>query len=117
MTRIASRLGVTPSAISEQVARLRRMKLVTLDKRGLRLTPHGHAVAEDAVRRPATYPHGNPIPGTGAAIASDLRPPCLGRRRSSLGPRLTDNLRVRPSAGGKLRRAGPPKRAPAPKTA
>jgi DtxR family Mn-dependent transcriptional regulator len=116
--RLAERLGVSRAAVSEKIGRLSRMKLVTTDdERVIRLTPHGKAVAEDAVRRhrmaerflidvlklpwhkaheeaerfqdalseeiekrimamlggPATCPHGNPIPGTGATIATDLR--------------------------------------------
>ena len=116
--RLAERLGVSRAAVSEKIGRLTRMKLVQTDEdRAIQLTPHGKAVAEDAVRRhrmaerflidvlklpwhkaheeaerfqdsmseeiekrimallggPATCPHGNPIPGTGAKIARDLR--------------------------------------------
>lgn len=116
--RLAERLGVSRAAVSEKIGRLTRMKLVAMDdERVIRLTAHGKAVAEDAVRRhrmaerflidvlklpwhkaheeaerfqdalseevekrimamlggPATCPHGNPIPGTGATIAPDLR--------------------------------------------
>ena len=116
--RIARRLGVTRATVSEQVARLAKMKLVDARVRDITLTPHGFAVAEDAVRRhrmserfltdvlkmpwhlahqeanrfqsgiteeieqrmlamlggPATCPHGNPIPGTGAVLDTDLQP-------------------------------------------
>lgn len=116
--RIARRLGVSRASVSEQVARLAKMRLVEVSSRVVTLTPHGHAVAEDAVRKhrlaerfltdvlgmpwhlahaeaqsfqsgisaeiegrmlalldgPATCPHGNPIPGTGARIDPALRP-------------------------------------------
>jgi DtxR family Mn-dependent transcriptional regulator len=117
--RLAERLGVSRATVSEKIARLARMKLVEVDAdRQIRLTDHGRAVAEDAVRRhrmaerflidvlglpwhkaheeaerfqdalsgaveerimamlggPATCPHGNPIPGTGATIPPDARP-------------------------------------------
>jgi DtxR family Mn-dependent transcriptional regulator len=116
--RLAERLGVSRAAVSEKIGRLARMKLVQTDEdRVIRLTAHGRAVAEDAVRRhrmterflidvlklpwhkaheeaerfqdalseeveqrimallggPATCPHGNPIPGTGATLSRDLR--------------------------------------------
>lgn len=115
--RLAERLGVSRAAVSEKVQRLVRMKLVEIDDdRQIVLTPHGSAVAEEAVRRhrmaerflidvlnlpwhkaheeagrfqdaisgeveerimailgdQATCPHGNPIPGTGAKIPTDL---------------------------------------------
>jgi DtxR family Mn-dependent transcriptional regulator len=116
--RLARRLGVTRASVSEQIQRLRRMELVDVAARAITLTPHGFAVAEDAVRKhrlserfltdvlkmpwhlahaeanrfqsgitgaieermlallggPATCPHGNPIPGTGATLDRDARP-------------------------------------------
>lgn len=116
--RLARRLGVSRASVSEQVARLRKLGLVEHEGRALTLTPHGAAVAEDAVRRhrmaerfltdvlgipwhraheeanrfqtgitevierrmldmlggPATCPHGNPIPGTGATMDPKLQP-------------------------------------------
>jgi len=116
--RIARRLGVTRASVSEQVARLLKMRLIDIDRREVALTTHGFAVAEDAVRKhrmaerfltdvlkmpwhvahqeansfqsgitaeieqrmlamlggPATCPHGNPIPGTGATLPRDLQP-------------------------------------------
>lgn len=116
--RIARRLGVSRASVSEQVARLGKMRLLEVRGRELALTPHGHEAAEDAVRRhrmaerfltdvlgmpwhlaheeanrfqggiteeierrmlellggPATCPHGNPIPGTGATIDPKLEP-------------------------------------------
>src|SRR6266852_4012125 len=116
--RISRRLGVTHASVSEQVARLQKMRLVESNARAITLTPHGFAVAEDAVRKhrlaerflvdvlkmpwhlahqeanrfqsgitaeieqrmlsmlrgPATCPHGNPIPGTGAVFATDAVP-------------------------------------------
>jgi DtxR family Mn-dependent transcriptional regulator len=191
--RIARRLGVTRASVSEQVARLQKMRLVESNARAITLTPHGFAVAEDAVRKhrlaerflvdvlrmpwhlahqeanrfqsgitaeiearmlsvlgePATCPHGNPIPGTGAVIDPTLQPLkdfvagetvelvrlledveldtdamryfeehslvpgaritivdvgpdgtmslAVGDTKSSLGPKLTDNLWVRPA--------------------
>lgn len=115
--RIARRLGVSRASVSEQIQRLVKLGLVTVQKRTIELTEHGHAIAEDAVRRhrmaerfltdvlsmpwhlahqeanrfqtgltgeieermlemlggPATCPHGNPIPGTGAVIDPKLR--------------------------------------------
>lgn len=115
---IARRLGVSRATVSEQIGRLAKMELVAVRGREISLTPHGHAVAEDAVRRhrmaerfltdvlgmpwhlaheeanrfqggiteeierrmldllggPATCPHGNPIPGTGATIDPKLEP-------------------------------------------
>jgi DtxR family Mn-dependent transcriptional regulator len=199
--RIARRLGVTRASVSEQVARLQKMRLVETNARALSLTPHGYAVAEDAVRKhrlaerfltdvlkmpwhlahqeanrfqsgitaeiegrmlsvlgePATCPHGNPIPGTGATIDPDLQPLkdfvagetvelvrlledveldtdamryfeehalvpgsritivdigpdgtmslAVGDTKSSLGPKLTDNLWVRPASNGAARKA------------
>ncbi|HVL32102.1 MAG TPA: MarR family transcriptional regulator, partial [Actinomycetota bacterium] len=47
--RIARRLGVTRASVSEQIARLHKMKLIEVRARDISLTPHGHAVAEDAV--------------------------------------------------------------------
>lgn len=115
--RLAERLGVSRAAVSEKIGRMTRMKLVVTDEdRVIRLTPHGRAVAEDAVRRhrmaerflidvlklpwhkahdeaerfqdaiseevekrilsvlgdAVTCPHGNPIPGTGATMPTDL---------------------------------------------
>jgi len=115
--RLSERLGVSRAAVSEKVQRLVGMKLVEVDdERQIVLTPHGRAVAEDAVRRhrmaerflidvlklpwhmaheeaerfqdaisgeieqrilailgdSSTCPHGNPIPGTGATIPTDL---------------------------------------------
>jgi len=50
--RLAERLGVSRAAVSEKVQRLVGMKLVEVDdERQIVLTPHGNAVAEDAVRR------------------------------------------------------------------
>ncbi len=117
--RIAERLGVSRPAVSEQIKRLGRLKLVGVDSdRTITLTTEGHRVAEEAVRRhrmterfltdvlklpwhlaheeanrfqtgitdeierrmlemlggPATCPHGNPIPGTGAEFRTDLSP-------------------------------------------
>lgn len=116
--RIARRLGVTRASVSEQIARLQKMALVEIRQREILLTPHGYAVAEDAVRKhrmaerfltdvlnmpwhlahreasrfqqgitadieermlamlggPATCPHGNPIPGTGATLDPTLQP-------------------------------------------
>ncbi|TML81194.1 MAG: metal-dependent transcriptional regulator [Actinobacteria bacterium] len=191
--RISRRLGVTRASVSEQVARLQKMRLVESNARAITLTPHGFAVAEDAVRKhrlaerfltdvlkmpwhlahqeanrfqsgitaeiegrmlsvlgePATCPHGNPIPGTGATIDPTLQPLkdfvagetvelvrlledveldtdamryfeehalvpgaritivdvgpdgtmslAVGDTKSSLGPKLTDNLWVRPA--------------------
>jgi len=190
--RIARRLGVTRASVSEQVARLQKMRLVDSKSRAISLTPHGFAVAEDAVRKhrlaerfltdvlkmpwhlahkeankfqsgitaeiegrmlsvlgePATCPHGNPIPGSGAVIDPNLQALkefvqgdtvelvrlledveldadamryfeehalmpgaritivdvgpdgtmslAVGDTKSSLGPKLTDNLWVRP---------------------
>jgi DtxR family Mn-dependent transcriptional regulator len=115
--RIARRLGVSRASVSEQIQRLVKLGLVTVQKRAIDLTEHGHTIAEDAVRRhrmaerfltdvlsmpwhlahqeanrfqtgltgeieermlemlggPATCPHGNPIPGTGAVIDPKLR--------------------------------------------
>lgn len=115
---IARRLGVSRATVSEQMQRLAKMKLIAIRGREVTLTEHGHAVAEDAVRRhrmaerfltdvlnmpwhlahqeanrfqggitdeierrmldllggPATCPHGNPIPGTGATIDPRLQP-------------------------------------------
>jgi DtxR family transcriptional regulator, Mn-dependent transcriptional regulator len=191
--RISRRLGVTRASVSEQVARLQKMRLVENNARAITLTPHGFAVAEDAVRKhrlaerfltdvlkmpwhlahqeanrfqsgitaeiegrmlsvlgePATCPHGNPIPGTGASIDPTLQPLkdfvagetvelvrlledveldtdamryfeehrlvpgaritivdvgpdgtmslAVGDTKSSLGPKLTDNLWVKPA--------------------
>jgi DtxR family Mn-dependent transcriptional regulator len=191
--QIARRLGVTRASVSEQVARLQKMRLVENQARSITLTPHGFAVAEDAVRKhrlserfltdvlkmpwhlahqeanrfqsgitaeiearmlsvlgePGTCPHGNPIPGTGATIDPNLQPLkdfaagdtvelvrlledveldteamryfeehglvpganvqivdvgpdgtmslAVGDLKSSLGPKLTDNLWVRPA--------------------
>jgi DtxR family Mn-dependent transcriptional regulator len=116
--RVARRLGVTRASVSEQIQRLARMGLIEITQREVSLTPHGFAVAEDAVRKhrlaerfltdvlempwhlahaeanrfqsgitgaieermlqmlggPATCPHGNPIPGTGAVFARDATP-------------------------------------------
>jgi DtxR family Mn-dependent transcriptional regulator len=117
--RIAQRLGVSRPAVSEQVKRLVRRKLVRVGPaRQIELTGRGYSIAEDAVRRhrmterfltdvlklpwhlaheeasrfqsgiseeverrmlallrgPATCPHGNPIPGTGAVFRTDLAP-------------------------------------------
>jgi DtxR family transcriptional regulator, Mn-dependent transcriptional regulator len=116
--RVARRLGVTRASVSEQIHRLTKMSLIHIDRREITLTPHGFAVAEDAVRKhrmaerfltdvlkmpwhvahqeanrfqsgiteeieqrmlallggPATCPHGNPIPGTGATLPQDLVP-------------------------------------------
>lgn len=116
--RIAKRLGVSRASVSEQIARLQKMRLISIDRRHITMTPHGTAVAEDAVRRhrlaerfltdvlkmpwhlahaeanrfqagltdeigarmlamlegPATCPHGNPIPGTGAQLDRDAIP-------------------------------------------
>jgi DtxR family Mn-dependent transcriptional regulator len=192
--QIARRLGVTRASVSEQVARLQKMRLVENHARAITLTPHGFAVAEDAVRKhrlserfltdilkmpwhlahqeanrfqsgitaeiearmlkvlgePGTCPHGNPIPGTGTTIDPNLQPLKefaagdavelvrlledveldtdamryfeehglvpgarltivdvgpdgtmslgVGDLKSSLGPKLTDNLWVRPAA-------------------
>jgi DtxR family Mn-dependent transcriptional regulator len=49
--RISRRLGVTRASVSEQVARLQKMRLVESNARAITLTPHGFAVAEDAVRK------------------------------------------------------------------
>lgn len=49
--RLARRLGVTRASVSEQVGRLAKMKLVEVRARVLSLTPKGHGVAEEAVRR------------------------------------------------------------------
>src|SRR2546426_10131315 len=49
--RIARRLGVTRASVSEQVARLQKMRLIEIQGRAIELTPHGFAVAEDAVRK------------------------------------------------------------------
>ncbi|HLW16945.1 MAG TPA: metal-dependent transcriptional regulator [Actinomycetota bacterium] len=191
--RISRRLGVTRASVSEQVARLQKMRLVESNARAITLTPHGFAVAEDAVRKhrlaerfltdvlkmpwhlahqeanrfqsgitaeiegrmlsvlgePGTCPHGNPIPGTGASIDPTLQPLkdfvagetvelvrlledveldtdamryfeehalvpgsritivdvgpdgtmslAVGDTKSSLGPKLTDNLWVKPA--------------------
>lgn len=199
--QIARRLGVTRASVSEQVARLQKMRLVETNARAITLTPHGHAVAEDAVRKhrlaerfltdvltmpwhlahqeanrfqsgitaeiearmlsllqePATCPHGNPIPGSGAVIDPNLQPLkdfdagdtvelvrlledveldadamryfeehelvpgkhiaivdvgpdgtmslAVGDVKSSLGPKLTDNLWVRPVAATPKARA------------
>jgi DtxR family transcriptional regulator, Mn-dependent transcriptional regulator len=198
---ISRRLGVTRASVSEQVARLQKMRLVESNARAITLTPHGFAVAEDAVRKhrlaerflvdvllmpwhlahqeanrfqsgitaeietrmlsvlgePATCPHGNPIPGTGAVIDPTLQPLkdfvagetvelvrlledveldtdamryfeehqlvpgaritivdvgpdgtvslAVGDMKSSLGPKLTDNLWVRPVSQGGTRKA------------
>ncbi|MGZ4188377.1 MAG: metal-dependent transcriptional regulator [Actinomycetota bacterium] len=116
--QIARRLGVTRASVSEQVARLQKMRLVESNARAITLTPHGFAVAEDAVRKhrlaerfltdvltmpwhlahqeanrfqsgitaeiearmlsllggPSTCPHGNPIPGSGAVLDPALQP-------------------------------------------
>lgn len=208
--RIAARLGLSRASVSEQVARLGRMKLVRVEGRTIALTEHGRTIAEDTVRRhrmaerfltdvlkmpwhkahdeasrfqgaiseeverritallggPATCPHGNPIPGTGARTRRDLKPLNqfapgktvvlermtedvelhtdalwyfernglvpgarlrvtevspdgtmsleVGRRRPSLGPKLADNLWVRPAgdgkAGGAARHRAPARR-------
>lgn len=115
---VARRLGLTRASVSEQIRRMARIGLLSVEERTIRLTPHGRAVAADAVRRhrmaerfltdvlglpwhraheaaqqfqsgitgeverrmmallgkPATCPHGNPIPGTGARLAKDLTP-------------------------------------------
>lgn len=115
---VVRRLGVSRASVSEQIARLRSMGLLEEGGRSLAFTPHGLAVAEDAVRRhrmaerfltdvlelpwhaaheeanrfqsgitdaiaermlamlggPATCPHGNPIPGTGAKPDPKLEP-------------------------------------------
>lgn len=114
--RIAERLGVSRAAVSEQIKRLVKQKLVRVDGREIELTAAGYRLAEGAVRRhrmterfltdvlklpwhlaheeanrfqkgisdeierrmlamldgPATCPHGNPIPGTGATFRTDL---------------------------------------------
>ena len=49
--RISRRLGVTRASVSEQVARLQKMRLVESNARAITLTTHGFAVAEDAVRK------------------------------------------------------------------
>jgi DtxR family Mn-dependent transcriptional regulator len=49
--RVAERLGVTRAAVSEQIQRMAASKLVSIHDREIRLTAHGSAVAEDAVRR------------------------------------------------------------------
>lgn len=191
--RVARRLGVTRASVSEQMGRLVKMRLIEVHQREVRLTEHGFAVAEDAVRKhrmaerfltdvlkmpwylahleanrfqsgitveieqrmlgmlggPATCPHGNPIPGTGAVPQTDLQPLrefgagdsvvlvrlledveldtgallyfqdhglmpgarititavapdgtmslTVGKTASTLGPKFTDNLWVRPS--------------------
>jgi len=118
-SRVATRLGVSRAAVSEQVKRLVKHRLLTIgDDKQIRFTRQGGAIAEDAVRRhrmterflidvlklpwhlaheeanrfqtgitleiekrmlamlggPATCPHGNPIPGTGATFRTDLIP-------------------------------------------
>ena len=111
-------MGVSRASVSEQVGRLQKMRLVSIDRRQITMTAHGNAVAEDAVKRhrlaerfltdvlkmpwhlaheeanrfqagltdeigarmlamiegPATCPHGNPIPGTGAQLDRDAVP-------------------------------------------
>jgi DtxR family transcriptional regulator, iron-dependent repressor len=49
--RIARRLGVTRASVSEQMARLQKMRLIETHGRAIELTAHGFAVAEDAVRK------------------------------------------------------------------
>lgn len=200
--RLARRLGVTRASVSEQVGRLAKMKMIEVRSRVISLTPHGHAVAEEAVRRhrlaerfltdvlkmpwhlahqeanrfqgglteaieermmealagAVTCPHGNPIPGTGATLDTTLQPLRdfgagetvelvrlledveldtgamryfeehglvpgarirvvevapdgtmslrVGSIESTLGPKLTDNLWVRPGGVGRKRAVG-----------
>jgi DtxR family Mn-dependent transcriptional regulator len=48
---VAKRLGVSRASVSEQVARLAKMRLVVTNAREIAMSAHGAAVAEDAVRR------------------------------------------------------------------
>ena len=50
-TRIAKRMGVSPPAVSEQVRRLVKAKLVSIEDRDIGLTPLGKEVATPLVRR------------------------------------------------------------------